>query len=166
MDLVKPESYDWRVCYQTDESRMYGARQMIRVTLKDVSILEDLLTKSLEAGVIRIVGVNFRTSNLRKYRDQARTMAIKAAKEKAALMAGELGCKIGQPQSISEQPSYGRDWYYYGSSWWGGGGGYSSSANSVQNISDEPSSSYDNTALSLGQIAVTARVTVSFELSQ
>lgn len=163
IDLVKPEYYDWRMCYENKEPKKYGARQMIRITLKDVSVLEDLLTKSLEVGATKIMGVEFKTSELRKYRDQARAMAIIAAKEKATALAGELDCKIGKPQTITEQTSYGRDWYYYGSSWWWGRSN-NSGANWVQNASDAPSA-VSGTAISLGQIAVTAKVSVSFDLN-
>ena len=46
-----------------------------------------------------------RTSELRKYRDQAREKAIQAAKEKAAALAAALGAKLGRPYSIVENPS-------------------------------------------------------------
>ena len=50
--------------------------------------------------------VRLRTSQLRKYRDEARAKAIRAAKEKAVALAGELGVKIGRPHSISEGYQY------------------------------------------------------------
>ena len=162
IDLVKPEYYDWRVCVEDKDPRRYGARQMIRFTLKDVSKLEHLLTGTLEAGAIRIIGVDFKTTELRKYRDMARAMAIKAAKEKATAMAAGLDQRIGRPIAITEQPNSGRDWYYYGSWWWGGGYG-SSSANSVQNVVSAPGQP-NAEGVALGQISVKAGVTVSFEL--
>ena len=162
IDLVKPEVYDWRVCVEDKDPRRYGARQMIRFTLSDVKKLEPLLARSLEAGAIRVIGVDFQTTELRKYRDQARSMAIKAAKEKAVAMAEGLDQKVGRPYSITEQPTYGRDWYYYGSWWWGQSGG-SSTANAVQNVS-AASGAGSVEGVSLGQIAVTAKVNVSFEL--
>lgn len=163
IDLVKPEYYDWRACYDNNESKRYGARQMLRFTLKDTSKLEPLLTESLEAGAIKVLGVDFRTTKLRQYRDQAREKAIQAAKEKAVDMAAALGQKIGEPQKIDEQPYYGRDWYYYGSCWWGGG--YSNnSANYAQNVSTPSQPSGSAGEVALGQIGVTARVSVSFKL--
>lgn len=162
LDLVKPEYYDWRVCYDNKEPKKYGARQMFVITLKDVSKLTPLLTRTLEAGAIRVMGVEYRTTKLRQYRDQARSMAVKAAKEKATAMAADLEQKVGKPHTITENPTYGRDWYYYGS-WW-----YYRSTNSManvsQNVSSDPGTGGTSEDIALGQIAVTARVTVSFEL--
>ncbi|HEV7522684.1 MAG TPA: SIMPL domain-containing protein, partial [Candidatus Angelobacter sp.] len=42
--------------------------------------------------------------DLRKYRDQARDLAVKAALEKAAALARALGQDIGKAQSIEEVP--------------------------------------------------------------
>lgn len=163
IDLVKPEYYDWRVCYEdSKEPKRYGARQMIKFTLRDPSKLDNLMSKVMEAGAIRVIGVDYRTSDLRKYRDRARAMAVKAAKEKAEAMAGELGQKIGEPKKIVEQPSYGRDWYYYGSWWWSRSS--NSTANSVQNVSSDSGNRSAGDSIALGQIGVNAGVSVTFEL--
>jgi hypothetical protein len=44
--------------------------------------------------------------DLRKYRGQARQMAIKAAPEKAVALARVLDCTIGKPKTISEGGAY------------------------------------------------------------
>ena len=41
-------------------------------------------SSAIEAGANKVQGLEFLTTELRKYRDQARSMAIKAAQEKAA----------------------------------------------------------------------------------
>ena len=46
--------------------------------------------------------MTLRTSKLRQYRDQARIQAVKAAKEKALALAGELGAKVGKAHSMTE----------------------------------------------------------------
>jgi len=161
IDLVKPEYHDWRACYDSKEAKSYGARQMIKFTLKDVKTLEPLLTRALEAGAIRILGVDFRTTELRRYRDEARSKAVQAAREKAVAMAAELEQKIGKPHTITENPYYGRDWHYYG--YWWSYGYRDNTANYSQNITNMDGQTLD-AAIALGQIAVTARVTVSFEL--
>lgn len=160
IDLVKPEWRDWRVCYDSKEEKKYGARQMLTFTIKDVSKLTPLLTKTLEAGAIKVLGIEYRTSALRKYRDQARSMAIKAAREKAVAMAGDLGEKIGKPRTITENPWYGRDWYYYGS-WWSH---YRSGGSMSQNTISDAGSGGSSEDIALGQIAVKARVNVTFDL--
>ncbi len=54
-------------------------------------------------GANRLYGVQFATSELRKYRDVARVMATRAAKEKAESLTREIGRKIGKAYSIEEE---------------------------------------------------------------
>jgi uncharacterized protein YggE len=68
----------------------YYVRRTIVVTLRDIDVFEDLLTAVTEAGATNVHGIDFRTSELRKYRDQARALAVQAASEKAEAMAGVL----------------------------------------------------------------------------
>ena len=82
----------------------YTASQTIAITLKDLSEYEDLLTDLLDAGVEYVHGVNFETSELRKHRDEAREMAVEAAKEKATALADQLGQSLGEPAEIVENP--------------------------------------------------------------
>jgi uncharacterized protein YggE len=56
----------------------------------------------LKAGVTRVRNVEFLDSQVRKHKDQARTMAIKAEHEKAVLLTRDLGQTIGPAYSISE----------------------------------------------------------------
>src|SRR6185295_7500095 len=60
----------------------YFVRKTIVITLKDISKFDDLLSSEVEAGVNYVQGIQFQTTELRKYRDQARALAVKAAKEK------------------------------------------------------------------------------------
>ena len=99
---------------------------------------------------------------MRKYRDQARTLAVKAAREKADLLAKELEVKVGPAHTVSE---YSGGWWSGYSSWWGSGyygaGGYQ---NVAQNAVSNSSSSDLEGTVALGQIRVNAAVSVSFEL--
>jgi len=136
----------------------YFVRKNIVITLKDLTKFEELYTRVLEAGVNYIHGVDFRTSELRKYRDQARALAIQAAQEKAVALAGDLSQEVGDPLLIQENSNY---WWSGYSSWWGssGTGMYQ---NVVQNSGQEPVDTEGT--LAPGQIAVTANVTVEFAL--
>jgi len=80
----------------------YVLSQTIQITLKDVSKYEDLMTRLLQAGVNRVNGIEFRVSEPRKFKDEARSKAIQAAREKATSMAAGLGQTIGKPWDISE----------------------------------------------------------------
>jgi len=139
----------------------YFVHKTIVITLRDLSKFEELLSQSLTAGVNYVQGIEFRTTELRKHRDQARTLAIQAAKEKATALAGELGQKIGEPQTIQEDQS---GWWSGYSAWWGSRWGGSMSQNVIQEMSGTDWSG--RSSIAPGQIDVTARVTVSFELTK
>lgn len=148
----------YRDSYEQRDFIGYFVRQTIVITLSDVSLFEDLLTDVLDAGANYVHGIEFRTTELRKYKDEARALAIQAAQEKAAALAGELDQGIGKPHEIREEQS--SSWSGY-NAWWGGSG-YSMMQNVIQNAGDVPAAIEG--ALAPGQISVIARVTVSFEL--
>jgi len=74
----------------------YFVRNTFVVTLSDANKVEDLVTNVLESGVNFIHGINFQTTEFKKFREQARELALNAVKEKAEKMAGALGQHIGK----------------------------------------------------------------------
>jgi uncharacterized protein len=127
----------------------YTVTKSLSIVLQDVSKAEDLLADIFKSGVSYIQGVTFRTSQLRKHKDQARAMAIKAAQEKAIALTKEIGQTIGKAYSITEE---GPTPYYQpnrSSNFIGGAGDVAESTEGT---------------LALGQISISAQVTVSFEL--
>lgn len=129
----------------------YSVRKDLVFTLRDVTQAEDLLSEVMTSGITSINSINFRTSQLRKHRDQARSLAIRAAREKAVALTAEIGQKIGKAYSIEEVVATGNP----------------ASQNSF--MSNTTTSSGDDAAdtegtLALGQITVNARVTVRFIL--
>jgi hypothetical protein len=138
----------------------YFVRKNISITLRDLSKYEDVLSGVLEAGANYLQGIQFHTTELRKYRDQARVMAIEAAKEKAELFAGRLGMKIGKPYSINEDYN---GWYSWNNSWQDRMAGRMQMQNAVMNEGNYSGMNEPST-IAPGQISVSARVTVSFEL--
>jgi hypothetical protein len=146
--------------YAMPRLKGYSVQKTIVVTLSDLSKFEELLSGVLEAGANYVHNVEFRTTELRKYRDEARALAIKAAQEKATALAGELGQSLGKPITITENQS---NWWSGYASWWGYRWGNSASQNVVQNASGSGITLSDGT-LAPGQIAVNASVTVVFEL--
>jgi uncharacterized protein len=136
----------------------YRVNRILAVTLKDPKLVDSLVSAALSAGATHVLDVDFRTTELRKHRDEARRLALKAAKEKATLLTGELGHRLGRAVSINEG-SYG--WYAY---------------NSYRSRPDNRSYQYQNaianagggaatgdTLVPPGQIAVSANVQVTFE---
>jgi len=132
--------------YRREDFIGFFVSKNIVFTLKDISKFEEVLSNALQLGANYVRDVQFRTTKLSDYREQARTLALKAAKEKAKAMAKELGQKVGKPYAIVEEEYDNRERYQnvtraIGSSPWGA-----------------------DTSIALGQISVTARVKVSFEL--
>jgi uncharacterized protein YggE len=142
----------------TRELLGYAVRKSVLIRLKDISKFESLLTGVLEVGVTHVHGIEFRTTELRKYRDQARTLALRAAQDKAGLLARESGRAVGKALSIGEA-TYGYHSSY--GSWWGSR--YNSMAQNVsQNIGGASLGS--DAALAPGQISIRVSVHASFAL--
>lgn len=87
-------------------SKIYGYiyRQSIKVTLHDLTKWEPLFNDIFEAGAYQISDIYFRTSNINVFLEQALSLAIADAKNKAEVMADELGGQIGEPLSVNEMP--------------------------------------------------------------
>ena len=143
----------------------YHVRKTVSICLKDISKFEELISRALSSGVTHVHGVQFMTTQLRKYRDEARAMAVKAAQNKANDLAKELGVKVGKPYTVSE---YSGGWSSSYSSWWGNSGYYQYGSGMAQNIMQNAANSGDSPdfdgSVALGQIQVSASVNVSFEL--
>ena len=80
----------------------FTATQSLSVTVRDLTKLDSVMDAVMSAGANRIEGIDYQSSELRKYRDQARDEAAKAAKEKAVALAQALGNQIGKTYSIEE----------------------------------------------------------------
>jgi uncharacterized protein YggE len=150
--------------YRKEDFIGYFVRNTLVVTLTETDKVEGLVTKVLQAGVNYIHGIDFQTTEFKKYREQARDLALKAAKEKAEKMAGVLGQSVGVPIQINENFS-GSPWWYY-SSWsgWGYGRNQGMSQNVIQNVQAGAGEISDTIAL--GKISIRANVSVTFELRE
>lgn len=81
----------------------YLVSRNLILKLRDMSKFETFLTSLLDAGVNDVDSVVFTSSELRKYKDQARAQAIRTAREKADAIAKEIGQFIGKAVSIEEK---------------------------------------------------------------
>ncbi len=138
----------------------YRTSNALSVALHQISQLSDVLTVALEAGVTSVDDVSFSTSRLRELRDQARTMAIKAALEKAQGMAAAANLTVGSVQSITDNSN----WYYAGWGWSSRMSSAANLANMTQNVAQASASASEQLPedgeFSLGQIVVQAEVDV------
>jgi uncharacterized protein len=152
--------YDYNISHV--KPMAYIVRKSIEIRVIAITNFEGIVTGLLTNGVNYVQGIDFRTAQLRKYRDQAREMAVKAAREKADAMASALGVKRGKVYNINVNDWSG-GWGGYQNRWgaqWGINGQFQSA---VQNLGDVAGSP-DNAAetFSVGEISVSATVNVSF----
>jgi uncharacterized protein len=155
--VIEPVYEDYNSLY----IKGYRINNIIAVTLRDVKKTSTVISAGLKAGANQVINVEFYTSELRKYRDQARSLAMQAAKEKAQALASAAGAEMGCVLNINEN-----SWSYY-NGWWSGGGAQNVwTQNTVQNANPGAGSggSAGDEPISLGQISVKAEVSASFEL--
>lgn len=134
------------------ELRGYSVGRAYLVRMKDVTQLDALSERLLTDPAVTIGYHQFRSSRLREQRDEARAKALQAARQKASAMAAELGCELGAPVTIEEgQPV--QPW---------GNPRFANVAFDAAQASQPPGGA--EVPVQLGQIEITADVTVTFEL--
>ncbi len=151
-----------------DSLRIKGYRiyNIVEVTMRDAGKSNEAIISAFQAGANQVVDVQFYTSELRKYRDQARDLAMKAATEKAEALSNAAGSDVGCILNIQENTQSN---FYSGGWWWYGYGGSHQNLmtqNVVQNIapSGGESPTLDDGPFSAGQISIRAEVSASFGL--
>jgi hypothetical protein len=138
----------------------YRVSNMVGVTLRDVSQAGDVLVVAFNAGANQVHKVEFYTSELRRYRDEARRLAMTAAAEKAEALVTAGGAQVGCLLNINEN-----SWSYYSGNWWGMRDQQSMwTQNVMQNAPGGDQPAADETPVSLGQITVRAEVSASYSL--
>lgn len=139
----------------------YRIDNIVAVTLRDISKVNKVIVAALGAGANQVVNVEFYLSDLRKYRDQARELAMKAAQEKARDLASTAGAQTGCVMNINENSwsSYNGGWYGQSRDLW--------TQNVMQNVAPaggESGSLTEEGPVTLGQISIRAEVNATFSL--
>ena len=138
----------------------YRIYNTVAITLRDIDLVNEVIIAALTSGANQVVNVEFYLSDLRKYRDQARELAMTAAGEKASDLAKAAGAEAGCVLNISENT-----WSYFSGGWWGRSRDLWTQ-NTVQNIpvgtGEGDSSEFG--PVNLGQISVRAEVSASYAL--
>ncbi|MFV8337113.1 SIMPL domain-containing protein [Flavobacterium sp. RSP29] len=126
----------------------YNATQTIEILLRDLSNYDELMEGLVDQGINRIDAVTFQSSKLAQYQSEARKVAMKDAKLKAEDYVSVLGQKVGRAMTISDnsQTYYPQPMY---------------AAMKTMEMSD---ASAPRQTLAVGEINITANVTVSFIL--
>lgn len=157
-DLLRSELEIQRLNHARRVLLEYVQKTSLVVVLHDVSKFDHVLTAALASGVEYIHGIDFQTTELQKFKTQARALAMQSAKQKAIGLAGELGQKVGKARSILDgsgtySPSYGRRW-------WGANSGQQQSQMRIQ----APANEEINGDTMPGDITIRADVNVVFDL--
>lgn len=124
----------------------YVANQTLRIQLKDLTKYETVMNGLLETGINRIDGIAFSSSKSSELEREARKKAVLDAKMKAEEFATTLGQSIGKAVHISEFQNVSYPTPYLKSA-------MAMDAGSV------------NQTLSPGEMEISIRVNVSFELN-
>lgn len=97
--------YDWNEGKQT--LRGYEASQSLRVKVRNLDKVSDVLNAATEVGANQAGGVNFTIDNPEVLRAQARDEAITKAKEQAKMLADQLGVTLVELKGFNENGGYG-----------------------------------------------------------
>lgn len=127
----------------------YNAVQTVEIVVKDLSKYDELMEGLVQQGINRIDKVSFESSKLAQLETEARKLAMKDAKAKAEDYVSVLGQKVGKAFVISDnsqvyhpQPMY--------------------ATMRMKESADMAGAS--NETLAIGEIEITANVSVSFIL--
>ncbi|MEV7682426.1 SIMPL domain-containing protein [Streptomyces sp. NPDC088341] len=103
--------------------RGYECTASFVVEPRELDTLETVLVDIVEAGANQVDGVEFDVSTKKELRAQARTAAVAAAREKAALYAEAAGIRLGPVIHIKDVDSEQMRNSYHGHGRGGGGDG-------------------------------------------
>jgi uncharacterized protein YggE len=149
----------------TKQLDYYQVRKTITASVSDLAGFDALLAGAVERGITHVLDVTFRTTELRRHRDDARDRATRAAKEKAERMAAVLGARLGPVTQLSDNVWGG--WYGGGASgWdrWQGRGGPAYAQNVMMNSGGAGTGGEDDGTIATGRIKVSATVQATFRL--
>jgi uncharacterized protein len=151
---VDKKDYQTQRVYLSDQydyekkKHNYIASQTISILLKDLSKYENFMEGIVNQGVTTISDVHFKSSKFEMLQSEARKIAVKEAKSKAEDYVSALGQKVGKAYMINDNSSpsdFPRPLF--------------TMAKSADMEMAEP-----RQTLAVGEIEVTANVTISFVL--
>jgi uncharacterized protein len=129
----------------------YGVKNAFKVTIRNLTELELIITSVLKEGGVRVSSVFVIVSELERYKQQARDKAIQSAKQKARNMVVQFGQEIDLPLSIQETSSLPDSSTFYASL-------------SVGRIDYNNYNPYSSSVVSFREITIRSTVTVTYSL--
>jgi len=126
----------------------YMATQTIQILLKDLSKYDELIEGLVNEGINRIDTVEFKSSKMTQLQSDARKLAVKEAKAKAEDLVSVLGQKVGKAILISDNSQINPP----------------QPRNYAMKLSMAMDESAPRETLAVGEIEITANISVSFVL--
>lgn len=84
----------------------YEVSQTITLKVRDVKNVGKVLEIISAAGINEVTGPNYEIDDIEKYKSETRALAIKDAKEKAGILAKQLGVEVVRIVNFSEGGDY------------------------------------------------------------
>ena len=107
---IKTESLSLNPAYDWNDGRQvmrgFDASQSLRVKVRDLDTVSDVLAAATNAGANQAGGVSFIVDDPEKSRAEARQEAITLAQAKAITLARQLGMSLGKLKNFSEGGDY------------------------------------------------------------
>jgi uncharacterized protein YggE len=129
----------------------YTVSKTVVVKLRDIKKFEEFFSEAIRSGISQVSNVIYSTSQLRRYKDEARAMGMRAGREKASVLTREIGQTIGKAVSIEEENVDGFR------------SPYANVSSNSFSVSDEDSDASET--FSVGTISIKAQVKVGFLLN-
>jgi uncharacterized protein len=90
--------------------RTYRVSNALNVTVRDITMIEQVINASIEAGANNLYNLSFGIADPGTLEQDARTQAVANAQARAEQLAGLLGVTVGAPVAISETLSDGNNY--------------------------------------------------------
>ena len=139
----------------------YEVTKRFLVTFKQLDRIDEFLSRVIDAGVNRIVDITISNSEMSKYEQEARLLAVDDARNKAEAYAKRLGMKVGRAYVIREEEAD-TPGYMTG---YGSGSGAGAGAGDIETTDLSVPHAYSReVTFALGKIPVEDKIYVTFEL--
>ena len=108
---IHTSNYNFSPTYRQEDNHRheingYRVSNSINVTVYDLTIVGKIIDVALANGANEINSLDFSVKDQSKLRTRALQLAARAAREKADLIAAELGCKIVGIYRVNESVNY------------------------------------------------------------
>lgn len=104
---IKTDSYNLRPVYKWVENQGqklmgYEVSQNVTLKIRDLEKIGDIIAKTTEKGANQVGDITFTIDDEFELKNEARTLAIEKAKEKAEIIAKQTGMKLGKIIAVHE----------------------------------------------------------------